>query len=80
MAILDHLPTVMECEYCVLQIYEDETNMYWTARRMEDEDTSYVKEKLIVLGFKSKEPLYVNDANINRLFNIDLECDGVLGQ
>ena len=37
------------------------------------------KKSLSYLVFKSKEPLYVNDANINRLFNIDLECDGVFG-
>ena len=81
MAVLDYLPTVMECEYCILQIYEDETNMYWTVPRRNGGRGYFPmsKKSLAYVVFKSKEPLYINDANINSLFNIDLECDGVFG-
>ncbi len=80
-AVLDILPLAMECEYGILQIYEDETNTYWTVPRRSGGRGYFPvsKQSLAYLVFKSKDSIVINDTNTNHQFNVGLECDGVFG-
>lgn len=80
-AVLDILPLALECEYGILQIYEDETNTYWTVPRRSGGRGYFPmsKKSLAYQVFKSKDSIVINDTNSNYLFNIGLECDGVFG-
>ena len=55
---------------------EDETNRWTVLAEMEDEEASLCQRKASYLVFRARNRC-VNDANINRLFNIDLECGSV---
>lgn len=79
--IVDFLPNAMECEYAVVQMYDNETETFWTVPRRSGERGYFPssKKSIAAVTREKESPVNINDCNYDSRFHIDLEVDGVFG-
>jgi hypothetical protein len=85
-SVVDYLPAAMECEYGIIQVFESETETFWTIPRRSGERGYFpsTKKSISALIMKDAEEMkhdsiIMNEANYDRRFNLDVEADGVFG-